>query len=153
MYKFTLTLLLWFWCNLTINASTCSATTGLERRLGCYDTLSQCSSLDSDAKRLACYESRDARQAETERKTRNQTPVQASGQTTHTIETHISNTRLNRSQVLHIYLDNGQVWKEITRSRFRYKKGQNVSISFTPLGAARLHAEGMKKYAKVSQVK
>ena len=179
MYKFTpllfIPLFLSLVCNTALHASTCSATVGLEKRLTCYDALAMCSTLDSDAKRLACYENRDTTESESKTQTQVQpaakeqsrtlpktlasstppvsTNLARDRHTANTIETHISNTRMNRSEILHIYLDNGQVWKEITRSRFRYKKGQKVSISFTASGAARLHAEGMKKYAKVSQVK
>jgi len=125
----------------SIHADSCGELKAMDERLACFDTLAKCASVKSDAQRLVCFESGKKSTPEVQKAHRD------------TIESQISSTRMNRSEVLHIFLENGQVWKETTRSRFRYKEGQKVTITKTSSGATRLHAEGMKKYAKVRQVK
>jgi hypothetical protein len=78
------------------------------------------------------------------------------GQTSSTDESQIfaviTHVRKNPQGIVYLDLDNGQVWKETTRTKFRYKTGLKVTITNGSLGSVQLHAEGMKKYAKVARV-
>jgi hypothetical protein len=64
----------------------------------------------------------------------------------------ITRVRKNPQGIVYLDLDNGQVWKETTRSKFRYKPGLQVTISEGSLGSTNLRAEGMRTYAKVVRV-
>ena len=64
----------------------------------------------------------------------------------------ITRVRRNPQGIVYLDLDNGQVWKETTRTKFRYRSGLAVTISEGTVGSTNLHAEGMKKYAKVVRV-
>ena len=68
------------------------------------------------------------------------------------IEVHDSEFDRLRTRLVYVYLDNGQVWRETVRSRFRYESGLNVVITEGALGSTNLHADGMKKFAKVERV-
>lgn len=68
------------------------------------------------------------------------------------VEATITRVRTNRAGIVYVYLDNGQVWRETARSRFRYESGLNVVITEGALGSTNLHADGMKKFAKVERV-
>jgi hypothetical protein len=50
-------------------------------------------------------------------------------------------------------LDNGQVWREIKKSRFTYEPGMTVLISAGVFGSTNLTASGMSKYVKVKRLK
>lgn len=52
-----------------------------------------------------------------------------------------------------ITLDNGQVWREIKKSRFNYREGLAVTISAGVMGSNNLKADGMKKFVKVKRLK
>jgi hypothetical protein len=49
-------------------------------------------------------------------------------------------------------LDNGQVWREIKKSRFTYEPGMTVIISAGIFGSTNLTAPGMSKYVKVKRL-
>ena len=51
-----------------------------------------------------------------------------------------------------ITLDNGQVWREIRKSRFNYRTGLDVTISTGVMGSNNLKADGMKKFVKVKRL-
>jgi len=50
-------------------------------------------------------------------------------------------------------LDNGQVWRELKKSRFRYKADMAVLITQGVMGSTNLKAEGMKKFVKVKRLR
>lgn len=68
------------------------------------------------------------------------------------IEATITRVRKNVTGIVYLDLDNGQVWKETQRSKFRFEPGQDVTITQGTFGSSNLHAEGMRKYTKAIRV-
>jgi len=64
----------------------------------------------------------------------------------------IERVRRDPRDIVYLFLDNGQVWRETARSKFRYEAGMAVTITRGTFGSTNLKAEGMKKYAKVRRV-
>jgi len=64
----------------------------------------------------------------------------------------IERIRRDPRDIVYLFLDNGQVWRETARSNFRYEEGMAVTITQGTFGSTNLKAEGMKKYAKVRRV-
>lgn len=64
----------------------------------------------------------------------------------------IARVRRDPRDIVYLFLDNGQVWRETARSNFRYEAGMAVTITRGTFGSTNLKAEGMKKYAKVRRV-
>lgn len=69
------------------------------------------------------------------------------------IDTSIEKVEHNHLQLAYLTLANGQVWKEINRSGFRYRVGAEVTISKGVLGSSNLHADGMTKHVKVTRIR
>ena len=69
------------------------------------------------------------------------------------ISASIVKVELNRKRVAYLTLDNGQIWKEISRSNFRYRVGDDVTITKGVLGSTNLAVKGMSKYVKAKRIK
>ena len=59
----------------------------------------------------------------------------------------------NAHKYYYLWLDNGHVWREKDRSRFRYKVGDSITISKGAFGANQLKLEGKTGMVLVERVK
>ena len=69
------------------------------------------------------------------------------------IDSSIEKVEHNHLQVAYLTFANGQVWKEINRSGFRYRVGTQATISKGVFGSSNLYVEGMSKHVKVTRIK
>jgi hypothetical protein len=60
---------------------------------------------------------------------------------------------LKSGQIEYVRLDNGQVWREVTDSRMRFKEGRKVTITEGILNSYDLRMEGYNKAVKVKRVR
>ena len=60
---------------------------------------------------------------------------------------------LKSGQLEYIRLDNGQVWRELTDSRMRFREGRKVTISEGIMNSYDLKMEGYNKAVKVRRVR
>jgi hypothetical protein len=60
---------------------------------------------------------------------------------------------LKSGQLEYIRLDNGQVWRELTDSRMRFREGRKVTISEGIMNSYDLKMEGYNKAVKVKRVR
>jgi hypothetical protein len=60
---------------------------------------------------------------------------------------------LKSGQLEYIRLDNGQVWREVTDSRMRFKEGRKVTITEGIMNSYDLRMEGYNKVVKVKRVR
>lgn len=135
-----------------------------EQALACFDRLAQCAAIEQDELRLACYRADGAVQAKV--------PA-AAVPTTSAIEeafpvarqqsksdgpepmltAKVVKTDQNAYKYYYLWLDNGHVWREKEKSRFRYKAGDTITISKGALGANYLRLEGRTGKVLVERVK
>jgi len=69
------------------------------------------------------------------------------------LKANIASAVRNHRDLAILTLDNGQVWREIKKSRFRYQANMTVLITEGVMGSTNLQAEGMKKFVKVKRLK
>jgi hypothetical protein len=69
------------------------------------------------------------------------------------LKANIASAVRNHRDLAILTLDNGQVWREIKKSRFRYQANMAVLITEGVMGSTNLQAEGMKKFVKVKRLK
>ena len=60
---------------------------------------------------------------------------------------------LKSGQIEYVRLDNGQVWREVTDSRMRFKEGRKVTITEGIMNSYDLRMEGYNKVVKVKRVR
>ena len=60
---------------------------------------------------------------------------------------------LKSGQIEYVRLDNGQVWREVTDSRMRFKEGRKVTITEGIMNSYDLRMEGYNKAVKVKRVR
>jgi hypothetical protein len=60
---------------------------------------------------------------------------------------------LKSGQLEYVRLDNGQVWREVTDSRMRFKEGRKVTITEGIMSSYDLRMEGYNKVVKVKRVR
>jgi hypothetical protein len=60
---------------------------------------------------------------------------------------------LKSGQLEYIRLDNGQVWREVTDSRMRFREGRKVTISEGIMNSYDLKMEGYNKAVKVRRIR
>lgn len=68
------------------------------------------------------------------------------------IEATIVEIRTTGLKIDYLRLDNGQVWREVSDSRIRFKEGRGVKITEGVLGSFDLQMEGYNRVAKVRRV-
>lgn len=166
-----------------VHGASCDAIPDLDARLACYDRMADCADITDDQARLACFEGRseaDSSIGSTHKEARGEPdsvdevpPPAAPEPATDTgpfavkgrsrpepddaaepkLTASIKRVREDPRGVVYLYLDNGQVWRETSRSRFNYRPGMAVEITSGVLGSTNLVAEGMRSYAKVRRVK
>lgn len=167
----------------TVHGASCDAIPDLDARLACYDRLTDCAAITDDQARLACFERRSAPESNVSSTQQeapdgadsvNAVPPPAAPEpATDTgpfavkgrsrpepddaaepkLTASITRVREDPRGIVYLYLDNGQVWRETSRSRFNYRPGMAVEITSGVLGSTNLVAEGMRSYAKVRRVK
>ncbi|AFV00346.1 hypothetical protein [Simiduia agarivorans] len=144
--------------------------------LACFDRLAQCAVIQDDDGRLACYraggaEASPAAQTLTAASPRPvaeaptampaDTIEQAypvAGSRTETEDAPVLTAKVvkldrNAHKYYFLWLDNGHIWREKERSRFRYKVGDSITISKGAFGANQLKLEGKTGMVLVERVK
>ena len=69
------------------------------------------------------------------------------------INSSIEKVEHNHLRIAYLTFANGQVWKEINRSGFRYRVGTQATISKGVFGSSNLYVDGMSKHVKVTRIK
>lgn len=139
--------------------------------LACFDRLAQCSAIEQDGLRLACYRSggkastldsagkpADGVQVAAKASIEEAYPV-AGGvareeeREAPVISAKVTKAERNAHKRFYIWLDNGHVWREKERSRFRYEEGTEITVSKGALGANYLKVNGKTGLVLVERVK
>jgi len=155
-----------------VQGASCSDTADSSERLACYDRLAGCVTTHDPDARLACY---DAVQApswaeppsageETAAPSEPVTPparadeafpvpgkTRREDEPKHLLASIVEVDEDPRG-LRYLTLDNGQIWRELSRSRVRFQPGARVEIRSGILGSVNLRIAGSSGYVKVRRV-
>ncbi|HEX7037180.1 MAG TPA: hypothetical protein VF210_15505 [Pseudomonadales bacterium] len=151
----------------------CTAEADDDARLACFDRLAECVTQHDPERRLACYDAASARRAAAtpapaaparpaeapvtrERRADEAFPVRGARDDEERAEerlvAEIVEVRSDPRGLHYLTLDNGQIWRELSKGRIRFEEGDRVEITPGILGSVNLKVEGRSGYVKVRRV-
>ena len=155
-------------------AERCATLADDEARLACYDRVAGCLTTHDPTERLACYdaarpppadvgtapaEPSDADRASVARQQRSAdeicpVPGAADGEerAANAVTAEVVAVQVDPRGLHYLTLDNGQVWRELSKSRLRFQPGDRVELSRGVLGSVNLRVDGRSGYIKVRRV-
>lgn len=148
---------------LTMAAEVCTDIKDDEKRLACYDAQSGAASSPSSNGRSAPSPQDGTETLDPEGTKESTTPVEAEvpeefgmREPKEGPKEYVTGTIvkvLKSGQIEYLRLDNGQVWREVTDSRMRFREGGKVVITEGILNSYDLKLEGYNKIVKVKRVR
>lgn len=160
---------------ITLAAAPCDSTNA-RQALACFDRLASCVKIEGQEARLACYRAGGPGSDATDLAATGVATAPVSGAGSLNIQAEIEEAypvavgrteaeaapvltakvvKLDRNahKYYYLWLDNGHVWREKERARFRYKVGDSITISKGALGANHLRLDGRTGMVLVERVK
>lgn len=151
----------------------CAAEADDEARLACFDRLAECVTQHDPQRRLACYDAASPRHAAAakappapgrsdvapaarERRADELFPLPGASKDEARAEeglaAEVVAVRTDARGLHYLTLDNGQIWRELSKGRIRFEAGDRVEITPGILGSVNLRVEGRSGYVKVRRV-